>query len=206
MFIFSLLWVPLFFLLRRAIINEKNSGSLFAAIFGIITAIILFFIHPIIDIQNFQWSLFWFSFVDIVCIPILLPLVIYSIFVLCRFFSERIDFPNFILIWLIPIVLAKGLIGRSETSIESYLLIPVLWTSLAVSIPLFINIIISNFRWWILLLCGLAIIALPIASAVCYWAVFSHRFFLGFPILALLVFLMIFSIVLDFIRSRQDFK
>ncbi len=138
MSVFCLLFVPLFYFFRRSVTETNGSGGVWALLLGSLTAVIQFFLGYFVSPGGFGLTRWLFGFVDIVSVPVILPLVIYSILFLFRSFSGEPDFTNFTLLWLIPVAVLRA-IAWSETS-DSILLIaaPILWTSLAVGIPFFI--------------------------------------------------------------------
>ncbi len=197
MSVFCLLFVPLFYFFRRSVTETNGSGGVWALLLGSLTAVIQFFLGYFVSPGGFGLTRWLFGFVDIVSVPVILPLVIYSILFLFRSFSGEPDFTNFTLLWLIPVAVLRA-IAWSETS-DSILLIaaPILWTSLAVGIPFFISRIFSGSRWYIISIFILCILLMPVLAAAVYWAFFSQITWLGF----LLLFVVNIPLVLDFMRK-----
>jgi len=180
MSIFCLLWVPVFYLLRRSFSGTGASGGVWALLLGSITAIIQFFLGYLVSPGGFGFSRWLFGFIDVVCLPVLVPLVLYALLCFFRGFSGNTDFANFALLWLIPVGALRA-IGWSPTS-DSILLIavPLLWTALAVGIPFFINLIGNNFSWSKAVVSIFCILLLPVIAAGAYWAFFSQHIVIGF--------------------------
>jgi len=184
MSVFCLLWVPFFFLFRRTF-TGGGSGGVWALLLGSITAILQFFLGYFVHPGGFGFSRWLFGFIEIVSLPVLIPLVLYALLYFLRGLSGSPDFADFALLWLIPVGALRA-IGWGPTN-DTILLIsvPLLWTALAVGIPFFINLISSNFRWYTLIIYILCILILPLSAATSYWAFFSQQTWLGFLMLFL---------------------
>ena len=196
-----MLWVPLFFLLRRCYGNGSGSGSVWALLLGSITAIIQFFLGYIVSPGGFGFSRWLFGFIDIVSLPVLIPLLICFLMFLFQGFSGEADFANFALLWLIPAGALRALSWSSANAPVLLVAVPLLWTALAVGIPFFINWMIGNFRWYTASVSILCILSLPAAAAGAYWAFFSQQTTLGFLLLFVTHIPMGISITFDILRS-----
>ena len=184
MIAFCVLWVPLVYIFRRSIISKGgSSGGVWALILGSITAIVQFFLGNFINPGGFEFSRILFGFVDVVCVPVLIPVFVYLIILIFRRFSVDIDFGNFTLLWLIPVGCLRALSWSALNDPILLFAVPVLWTALAVGISFFINWIITS-RYIILkIVASLCILPLPPAAALCYWAFFSQQPSLGYGLL-----------------------
>jgi len=184
MSVFCLLWVPFFFLFRR-IFTGGGGGGVWALLFGSITAILQFFQGYTINPGGFGFSRWLFGFVDIVSLPVLIPLILYALLNVFRGFSGSADFADFALLWLIPVGALRAIGWTPTNDIILLVSVPLLWTALAVGIPYFINWTANNFRWYTLIISILCILILPAAAATSYWAFFSQQTWLGFLMLFL---------------------
>ena len=202
MYIFCVLWVPLFYLFRRSIAGEGGAGSVWALILGSISALIQFFSGALVSPGGFGLSRWMSAFVDIVGLPVLIPLLVAAAFILFRLLSGNIDFTNFTLLWLIPVAVSKALSWSAIRSPIQLVMVPLLWTGLAVGISLFINCIIRYLRWWTVILCGLGILILPLAAITSYWAIFSQNTMLGYLLFSLAMIPMLVSLTLDYLRNQ----
>ena len=180
---FCLMWVPLFYLLRRSFTPSVNSG-IWALILGSFTAIIQFFLGYLTSPGAFDYSRFVFGFIDIVSLPVLIPLVIYFFILIFKRFQGDIDFGNFALLWLIPVGALRALSWSSTHDPILLVMTPLLWTALAAGISFFINLTMNNFRWYTLILSAICILILPVLGSAAYWAFFSQRELFGFALLA----------------------
>lgn len=195
-----MLWVPLFYLLRR-VFSGGSSGSVWALLLGSVTAIIQFFLGYIISPGGFGFSRWLFGFVDIVSLPVLVPLFLCFLMLLFQGFSGEIDFANFALLWLIPVAGLRALSWSSGNDPILLVAVPLLWTALAVGISFFITFMMNNLRWYIMVISILCILILPVSAAAAYWAFFSQQNALGFLLLFVTHIPFGFSLVSDILRA-----
>jgi len=200
--IFCFLWVPLFFLFRRSFSKEGSFG-VWALILGSITAIIQFFLGYIISPGGFGYSRLLFGFVDIVSIPVLLPVFIYFVILIFKRFSCEIDFANFALLWLIPVGGLRALTWTSTNDPILLVLAPLLWVALAAGISFFISLTVRNFKWYTLILSVICILILPAISALTYWTFFSQLTLYGFILLAIMYIPVFISVISSFRKQAS---
>ena len=202
MSLFCSLWIPVFYLVRRSVSGEGASGSIWALILGSFLAISRFFLGYLIVPGGFGIYRWISGFVDIIGLPVLIPIVVYSIFVVFRVFSGNTDFTGFTLLWLIPAAVLRALSWSSTRSPLLLIMVPLLWTALAVGIPFFIKCIIKYLRWYVIVPCGLCILALPFAAVSSYWAFFSHQMLNGFILFFAVMLPMLISVIVDYVRAK----
>jgi hypothetical protein len=164
-------------------------------------AVFQFFLGNLVNPGGFGFSRWLYGFVDIVSLPVLVPLLVYVSFILFRVFSGSPDFTNFILLWFIPVATLRAVSWASLNDPILLVLVPLLWTALAAGIPFFITLIIQCSRWYVAIASGLCIAALPVAAAAAYWAFFSQRPLIGSLLFSVVLVPMIISIVIDFINA-----
>jgi len=192
---FCLLWVPFFYLFRKSLMSEGNSsGGVWALLLGSIIAIVQFFLGYIIIPGGFGVSRFIFGFIEIVSVPVLIPVFVYFLMILFRGFSGEIDFAGFALLWLFPVGALRALSWSSMNDPILLILVPLLWTALAAGISFFITWTANNFHVLKLIVSVLCIIILPVAAAASYWAFFSQQTLLGYGLLAVTNIPLAFSI------------
>ena len=195
---FCLLWVPLFYFLRRSIIGSNSSSSgIWALFLGSLTAMIQFFLGDFISPGGFGLDRWLFGFVDLVSVQALLPLLVYVIFFIMNRFSG--DFASFSLFWLIPAGGIRALNWGVLNDPVLLVLVPLLWTALAAGIPFFINWMAAGKKWYAFAVSIPCILCLPVTAAAAYWAFFSQRMFTGFALL----FAVYIPVVLSFIFERR---
>jgi hypothetical protein len=177
---FCLLWVPLFYLLRRSLTGEGGtSGSVWALLLGSIVAIIQFFLGDLVSPGGFGFSRWLFGFIDVVSLPVLIPFLIFFLMYIFHGFSSNIDFTNFTLLWLIPVGALRALSWSSMNDPILLVMAPLLWTAIAVGVPCLINWIVNSYNPFITIIAILFIILLPAAAAASYWAFFSQNTVFG---------------------------
>jgi len=192
---FCLLWVPLFYLFRRSISGGNSSGGVWALLFGSITAIVQFFLGDFVSPGGFGFSRWLFGFIDIVSLPVLIPLFLCALIFVFRGFSGEVDFAGFALLWIIPVGALRALSWSPLNDPILLVMVPLLWSALAAGISFFINWMINRFRWYSAVVSILCILLLPLIAAAAYWAFFSQQTALGF----LLLFLVHIPLGLSFI-------
>ena len=193
---FCLLWVPLFYFFRRSIAGAGGSSGVWALLFGSITAIIQFFLGYLISPGGFGFSRLLFGFIDIVSLPVLVPLFIYAFLFLIRGFKGKAEFANFTLLWMIPVAALRALSWSSNNDPVLLITVPLLWTALAAGISFLINLIIDNFRWYKIAVIP-CILILPAIAAAAYWAFFSQQTLYGICLLFAAHIPLILSFIFD---------
>jgi hypothetical protein len=200
---FCLLWVPLFYLLRRSFTGGNDSGNVWALLLGSITALIQFFLGYLVSPGGFGLSRWLFGFIDIVSLPVLIPLLVCFFMFLFHGFSGDADFANFSLLWLIPVATLRALSWSAYNETLLLIAVPLLWTALATGISFFISWMIGNFRWYTVAVSILCILILPFVSTTVYWAFFSQRTALGFLLFFITHIPLVFSLIFDILRQRK---
>jgi hypothetical protein len=188
--------------MRRSISENEGSGGIWAILLGSATAIVQFFLGYIINPGGFGYSRLLFGFVDIVSLPVLIPFVIYTSLLLVRGYSDKADYANFALLWLIPSAALRTFSWISTRDPILLVAVPLLWTALALGLSFFISLMIAHTRWFIIIPSVLVIIVLPILAAFTYWAFFSQQNTYGFLLLIITGLPALISLIIDFIRSR----
>ena len=198
-----MLWLPLIYFLRRAFIGGSFTGGVWALLLGSITAFVQFFLGDLISPGGFGYTRALYGFIDIICIPALIPLFIYFLMILLRRFQGDIDFGSFVLLWLIPTAALRALSWSALNDPVLLILVPLLWTALAAGISFFVKWMTDNFHVIKLLVSVICIPALPVAAAVTYWAFFSQQTFLGYCLLIVTFIPFGFSVYLDIARREN---
>jgi len=203
MSLFCLLWIPLFYLFWRSITgNNTASGGVWAILVGSIVAMIQFFLGNFVEPGGFGLSRWISGCIDIVTIPALAPLVIYFFLITFKFISGEPDFASFTLLWLIPSAAIRALSWSSVGDPLLLVLVPVLWTAIAVGVSFFISIIQTG-RFFVIIPAFLVILMIPFAAACSYWAFFAQKTYLGLLFLFAAVAPMLVSVILSFIRAHD---
>jgi hypothetical protein len=203
MSLFCLLWVPLFYLFRRSITAEGGAGGVWALLLGSVHAVFQFSLGYAVNPGGFGFSRWVFAFVDMVSLPVLIPLLVYAACIMLRLFSGGFDFTNFALLWMIPVAALRAISWSSRSDPLLLVAAPLLWTALAVGISFFIRCIIALFRWYVAVPASLGILALPATAAVSWWALFSQRTVLGVLLFFVSLVPMLISVTLDFVKAKD---
>ena len=147
--------------------------------------IVQYWLSPLITPGGFGFPRWMYSFVDVVAVPALAPLVICLLLVLLRVFPRNVDYAGFALLWLFPLAVVRSISGSLPPSPLSLVVVPLLWASQAMSIPFFAGCIVKKPRWYVMVPSALCIAALPVIAATSWWALFSHVTFPGLLLLIL---------------------
>ena len=203
MSLFCLLYIPFFYLFWRTVTgNGSAPGGIWALLLGSTVALVQFFLGSMVEPGGFGLSRWVSGFVDIVILPALVPLVIYLFLVVFRIVSGTFDFTNFALLWLIPGAAIRAVSWNSLVDPILLVLIPVLWTAIAVGIPFFITIILNS-HVLIIIPASLGILVIPAAASFSYWAFFSQKTSLGFLFCVIAVIPMVISMIISFIHAGE---
>ncbi|MDR1278242.1 MAG: hypothetical protein LBK02_05785 [Treponema sp.] len=201
MSLFCFLWTPFFYLFRRSITGgEGGAGAVMALLLGSVVALFQFFLGSLVNPGGFGFSRWVSGFVDIVSLPVLVPLAVCLLFILFRVFAGTPDFVNFTLLWFIPAAALRSLSWSAQNDPILLVLVPLLWTAIAVGIPFFINIIASG-RLPVIISAAFAILAIPLLAATSYWAFFSQKTALGFCLFFITLVPAAFSIVFSMVKN-----
>ena len=170
----------MFYLFWRSVAGSNASvGGVWALILGSLAASAHFFLGPLVEPGGFGLSRWISAFLDIVALPALVPVLIYLFLVGLRIITGTVDFANFSLVWLIPCAIIRTPGWSAQNDPILLVLVPVLWTSIAVGISFFIGIIQKS-RWFVVIPASLGILAMPLAATSSYWAFFSQQSSLGY--------------------------
>jgi hypothetical protein len=202
MSLFCFLWTPLFYLFWGSLSREGNAGAggVWALLLGSAAALIQFFLGSLINPGGFGFSRWLSACIDIVGLPAALPFAAAALFLILRLLSGLDDLANFALLWLIPGGILRAVSWSSQNDPALLVLVPVLWTAVAVGISFFIRIIQNSFGYVIILpIIGIA--ALPFSAATVYWAFFSQQFPLGAALLCVTLIPMLISAGTSFARN-----
>jgi hypothetical protein len=196
MSLFCFLWMPLFYLFWRSIsVPAADSGGILALILGSAAACIRFFLGALVHPGAFGLSRWLSACIDIVTLPAILPLLVCFLLSRLRILPGTVNYTGFALLWLIPGGVSRAISWSAQNDPALLVLTPVLWTAIAVGVPLFMKRRIPGV---------IAVAALPILAATAYWAFFSQKTWLGFLLLAVTLIPMGVSVAASFYRSCEN--
>jgi hypothetical protein len=196
--------MPLFYLFWRALRTEHSgTGGVWALLLGTIAAIARLFLGDFVYPGGFGLSRFISACVDIVALPVLLPILIYLILILLRALSPPYDFANFALIWMIPAAAFRAVAWSTAGDPVLLVLVPLLWTAIAVGISFFIGLFIRFLRWYVIIPCALGILTLPFAATASFWAFYSQFFSWGLLFLGVSAIPFLLSVIFSWIKLAR---
>ncbi|GHV17891.1 hypothetical protein FACS189493_6360 [Spirochaetia bacterium] len=172
---FCLLWIPLFYYFQRSLTPEKRSppGSGLALILGSVTAAVHFFAGPLAPPEGFGLSRWIYSLVDVIAIPVALPLLVYGFLAAFKLLPGFTGMNSFALLWLIPAGIFRSVSGSIPNDPVFLVAVPLLWTALAEGIPFCIRLVA---RFGPIAIPALIVIPAQLFLAVSsFWAMYVHN-------------------------------
>ena len=175
-------------------------------LFGSAVVIIEFFAGPLVHPGAFGFYRWLSGFVDIVSVPVLVPLILYLLFVEMNLVSSKTDYAGFVLLWLIPLAAFRTAGWLSTQSPVMLLVVPLLWTSLALGVPALFEYARKRDSWYGMAPAVLCMAILPFSAATSWWAFFIHETLMGFLFLVISAIPALVSTALSFARliSARD--
>jgi len=202
MSLFCLLWLPLFYLFWRNITgNNVFSGGVWALLAGSIAALLQFFLGSITEPEGFGLSRWMNGFVDIITLPVLIPLLVYLLLVVFQIIKGNADFVGFALLWLIPGGAMRALSWSANSDPVHLVLAPILWTAIAVGVPFLVGFIQYR-KVYVVAPAFLGALIVPFAATFAYWAFYAQKTLWGYLFLLVAAAPMLVAAVLRFIRSE----
>ena len=201
MSVFYLLWTPAFYFFWSAVTGGKaSSGGAWALLGGCVTALLHFYLGPLVDPGGFGLSRWMSAFLDIVTLPALAPFIIYLILAGFRVVGGADSSADFALLWLVPGAIIRAFSWISHRDPILLVLVPVLWTAIAVGVSFFIGLIKTG-RIIAIIVAVLFLPVVPLAAASSYWAFFGQKTTMGFLLLLAAVTPMLLSVILSLARA-----
>jgi hypothetical protein len=175
MSVFCLLWIPAFYFFRRSITGVKTGKGWLALLLGIAAVLARYFAGPLVNAGGLGLLRWLGVFIDIVSLPVIVPLVVVLLLVKKRVFPESMDYAGFTLLWLVPLGVYFSIDKSSLYSPLVMVLVPLLWTTQALGVSFFINCIFKYRRWYITVPSILLAAFMPLAAAASWWAFYSQQ-------------------------------
>jgi hypothetical protein len=204
MSLFCLLWIPLFYLFWVSLSPEDTPRFYegWALFLGSVTALVSFFIGPLIAPGGFGFSRWLSAFIDMVALPVIFPMIVGLLLSLTPLYPGGGSLANFALLWLIPAAVMRTITWGIRRDPLHLVLVPLLWSALAVGI-VFFQRLLRNRRGALVFPFLIGLCLLPAAAATSYWAFFSQKFYRGLLFLILSLIPMGISLSLFFLRDRR---
>jgi len=200
MSLFCLLCIPLAYFIRRSPGERK---SIWALPLGGLALIVCYFTGSLITPGGLGFSRWMSGFVDIVSLPVLVPLLAALLLVMLRIFPDSLDLAGFTLLWLVPLAAIRSISRDAPASPLPLVFIPLLWIAQGVGMPFFIGLILKKPRWYVIIPSILGIAALPLVATTSWWAFFVQRSLLGFLLLVISFIPAAISVMSDLKRIRD---
>jgi len=175
MSVFCLLWVPMFYFFRRSISNGRTGMGWWALLLGCAAVLVRYFTGRLIEPVGFGLSCWLSGFIDIVGLPVLVPVVVCVLLIAFRVFPSDVDIGGFTFLWLIPLTFYYSLEGSLLYSPLMLVLVPLLWTTQTLGVSFFIDCIIKYRRWYIIIPSIPAAAVLPLIASSVWWAFYSQQ-------------------------------
>ncbi|MDR2072710.1 MAG: hypothetical protein LBP60_04670 [Spirochaetaceae bacterium] len=202
MTVFCFLWTPLFYLFWRSLHDESAlEGGTWALLMGSIFAFVQFFLGSLVNAGGFGLSRWVSACIDVVALPAALPYVVCLIFAALKLISSDANFTNYAFLWLIPEAAVRALAWSALSDPILLIGAPVLWIAVVVGMGHFIRIL-QNGWGWVAIPSILGAVALPLAAATAYWALFAQHTLLGIVLLVLSLVPMLVSLGMTFLENR----
>jgi len=177
---FCLLWIPLFYVFRKFFANTGEDGIAWALPLGIAYTAAIFLFGDMVTPGGFGFSRWLSGFIDIVSLPVLLPLAACLLLIALKRLPHNVDIAGFILLWLTPPAALRSVMWSSPGIPVMLIIVPLLWTALGVGIPALISFAKLFSQWYITVFAALGIAALPIAAATSWWAFYGNLPLIGY--------------------------
>jgi hypothetical protein len=202
MSLFCLLLIPLFYLFWISLSPEESPRiyDFWALFLGSLTALVSFFLGPLIDPGGFGFSRWLSAFIDMVCLPVIFPVMIGFLLSLTPLSPGCGNSANFALLWLIPVAVMRTITWGVRKDPLHLVLVPLLWSALTAGIFFFLTLLRKRKGMFPLLL---GLLLLPGIAAASYWAFFSQKFYLGLLFLILSLIPMGIRISVSFLSNRR---
>lgn len=172
---FCLLWIPVFYFYRLSITGVKTGKGWLALLLGCVAVLARYISGPLVPsggLGLFRWLS---GFVDIVSMPVIVPLVVALLLVKKRVFPDNMNYAGFTLLWLVPLGMYYSLDKSSLYSPLVLVLVPLLWTVQTIGMSFFISCIFKYRKWYVTVPSIMAASVIPIAACTSWWAFYAQQ-------------------------------
>lgn len=183
MILFSIFWIPALYLFVEALQqpqDREKKGLVLALLGGSFMGVLNFFIPHLIPELSYDVLLWLRGFIDVVAIPVLLPLAFRYVIQIRYKHKNYIEINQFILIWLIPVALVKSIQWNHNKDGILLVLVPLLWGALSTGIPWLIKKAEEEIGFISFLVYAAAVL-LPVIATTAYWAWVPKLYIVAFP-------------------------
>jgi hypothetical protein len=204
MSIFCLLWIPAFYFFRRSISPGKNGMGGWALLLGCAAVLVRYLAGPFVAPVGFGLSCWLSGFINIVSLPVLVPVVVCVLLTALRVFPSDTDIGGFTFLWLIPLAFYHSMDGSLPYSPLMLVLVPLLWTTQILGVSFFIDCIFKYRRWYVIIPSVPAIAALPLIASSAWWAFYSQQTQIGCLFLFVSVIPALVSLIVEWGGLSQN--
>jgi len=169
----------MFYFFRRSISNGKTGMGWWALLLGCAAVLVRYFTGRLIEPVGFGLSCWLSGFIDIVSLPVLVPVIVCVLLVALRKFPSDVDVCGFTLLWLVPVTFYYSVDRSLLYSPLMLVLVPLLWTTQTLGVSFFIDCILKYRRWYITIPSIPAAAALPLIASSAWWAFYSQQTQIG---------------------------
>jgi hypothetical protein len=150
-----------------------------ALLLGSAAVFIRYLAGSLVTPAGFGLSCWLSGFLDIVSLPVLVPVAVCVLLIALRRFPTDMDTGGFTFLWLVPMAFYNSIDMSLFYSPLIQVLVPVLWTIQTLSVSFFIGCIIKYRRWYVIIPSVLAAAAMPLISSSSWWAFYSQQTMAG---------------------------
>ena len=187
----------MFYFFRRSVSSAQTCKWLWALLLGCAAVLVRYISGPLVTAGGLGFSRWLGGFVDIVSLPVIVPLVAALLLVKKGVFPDSLDYAGFALLWLVPLGLYFSVDGSSLYSPLMLVLVPLLWTVQALGMSFFIGFIFKYRRWYVTVLSTLSAAAQPLIASTSWWAFYSHQTLAGYVLLFVSLVPVIISMIAE---------
>jgi len=146
-----------------------------ALLLGCAAILVRYLTDPLVTPAGFGLSCWLSGFVDIVSLPVIVPIAVCVLLIALRHFPSDTDIGGFTLLWLVPLTFYYSVYKSLLYSPLMLVLVPFLWTTQAAGISFFIGCILKYRRWYVIIPSTLAALTLPLTAATSWWAFYVQQ-------------------------------
>ena len=199
--LFCLLWIPLFYFLRRIASPRKGGGYIWPVLLGCVIVVFQYFFGTLLKPGGFGFFRWLTGFLNIVSFPVIIPLAVCFLLIRLRALPSGADYADFSLLCLMPVAVFRSITWNSPGYPYMLVFVPLLWMAQAVGIPWFLGFISRDSRRQVAVPLSLAVMILPVAATSTWWAFFSQRTLIGWLLLSVTLVPAAISVVSDLLRN-----
>jgi len=174
--------------------------------FGCAAVLLRYLTGPLVTPAGFGFSCWLGGFIDIISLPVLVPVLVCVALAALRFFPSDVDIGGFTLLWLVPLTFYYSVDRSLLYSPLMLVLVPLLWTTQGLGISFFIGCILKYRRWYVIIPSVLAALVLPLAAATSWWAFYVQQTQIGCLFLFVSLMPALISVIADWYGGKKGYR